>query len=71
MLTPGIELGTSRTEGCALTNCATLAPPFLLRTRLTCFYHYHKDRVTNVANYILILAAQLQSGRVVMISYGL
>ena len=24
----GIELGTSRTEGCALTNCATLAPPF-------------------------------------------
>ena len=25
---PGIELGTSRTEGCALTKCATLAPPF-------------------------------------------
>ena len=28
VLTLGIELGTSRTEGCALTNCATLAPPF-------------------------------------------
>ena len=24
----GIELGTLRTEGCALTNCATLTPPF-------------------------------------------
>ena len=28
VLTLGIELGTSRTEGCALTNYATLAPPF-------------------------------------------
>ena len=28
VLTPGIELATSRTEGCALTNCATLAAPF-------------------------------------------
>ena len=28
VLTPGIELGTSRTEGCPLTNCATLFPPF-------------------------------------------
>ena len=28
VMTPGIELGTSRTEGCALTNYATLAAPF-------------------------------------------
>ena len=27
VLTPGIELGTSRTEGCPLTNCAILASP--------------------------------------------
>ena len=66
MLTPGIELGTSRTEGCALTNCATLAPPF--PPEMTCFNHYLKDRVTNKANYNLILAAQLQSGRVVSYS---
>ena len=32
------------------------------------FNHYLKDRVTNEANYNLILTAQLQSGRVV--SYG-
>ena len=25
-MSPGIELGTTRTEGRALTNCATLAP---------------------------------------------
>ena len=25
-VTPGIEQGTLRTEGCALSNCATLAP---------------------------------------------
>ena len=96
MLTTRIELGTSCTEGFALTNCATLAfdnksddanhndhdnrrgffskgsllmlPLFPLRTRLTCFNHYLKDRVTNEANYDLILAAQLQNGRVV--SYG-
>ena len=68
MLTPGIELGTSRTEGCALTNCASLAPPFPRRKRLTCFNHYLKDRVTNETNYNLILVLQLQSGRVV--SYG-
>ena len=47
-------------------------PPLLLlfplRTRLTYFNHYLNDRVTNEANYNLILAAQLQSGRVV--SYG-
>ena len=67
-MTPGIELGTSRTEGWALTSCATLLLLFPLRTRLTCFNHYLKDRVTSEANYNIILAAQLQSGRVV--SYG-
>ena len=68
MLTLGIELGTSRTEGCALTNCATLAPPFPPEARLTCFNHYLKYRATNEATYNLILAVQLQSGCVV--SYG-
>ena len=34
----------------------------------TYFNHYPKDPVTNEANYNLILAAQLQSGRIV--SYG-
>ena len=28
LLTPGIELGISCTEGQVLTNCATLTPPF-------------------------------------------
>ena len=37
VLKPGIELGTSRTEGCALTNCATLAPPFLLEDEVDMF----------------------------------
>ena len=68
MLTPGNELGTSRTEGCVLTNCATLAPPFPPGDKVTCLNHYLKDRVTNESNYNLIVAAQLQSGRVV--SYG-
>ena len=68
MLTPGIELGTSRTEGCALTNRATLARPFPPEDEVACFNHYLKDRVANEANYNLILASQLQSGRVV--SYG-
>ena len=66
VLTPGIELGTSRTEVWALTNCATLAPPFAPEVDM--FNYYLKDRVTNEANYNLILAAQLQSGGVV--SYG-
>ena len=69
MLTPGIELGTSHTEGCALANCATLAPPFPPEDEVYMFNHYLKDRVTNEANYNPILAAKLQSGRVV--SYGL
>ena len=34
---PGIELGTSSTEGCALTNCATLAPPFPLEDEVDVF----------------------------------
>ena len=63
----GIELGTLRTEGCTLTNCATLTPPFPWKTRLA-FSYYLKDRITSKANYNLIEAAQLQSGCVV--SYG-
>ena len=67
MLTPGIELGTWRTG--LLTNqlchpCSSFAP----EDEVYMFNHYLNDRVTNEANYNLILAVQLQNGRVV--SYG-
>ena len=68
MLTPGIELGPRAPKAVHFPTVPSLFLLFPLRTRLICFNHYLKDSVTNEANYNLISAAQLQSGRVV--SYG-
>ena len=61
MLTPGSNLGPRAPKAAHSPTVPPLLLLFPLRTRLTSFNHYLKERVTNEANYNLLLAAQLQS----------